>query len=336
MSQYPWRLPYGVHDIGQQAHAEDSLAPAEHVRWQDLKARLKPFENKELRPPLMLDRAWLRVEYALSTPETDHDEELFDKADQDVKTIVEESGLDIRNKVRVNAALLGAYTDIFRLRARREYIPPEAQAELSNRIGSLLVEFMDEGRPLIAHEIGPLCELITPKGLLYTGTLPYLASSREEGNTYANDNHDYYTLHPCDVNIVKKVPISVKHLEDYNLWRGKYDGLPGEPLPVATVKIGKIALETAAVTMPYAIDARYEEGTQGVVRRATRLAADIMACQALGEELEPHDQQFLTTMSLGILNPVITFANSPVTPNYTQNAQALDNYIAAWTKKRTT
>ena len=326
MTSY-WKMPAEVHGSPHVAHDEDSLAIAEHLDWGHFVDKLAVYEGRELRPSHLLERAWLRVEYALATPDTEHDAELFEGAEADVSTIVDNEALTTRSKIKMGAALLGSYMDIFKLRAEREYVGLSQQNKLQSSIGELLIRYMEDDG-LHKDDYGILSELITPYGLLYAGHLPFLASPREEGNVYRDDNHNFYTIHPCGTYLAKKVPISVKHAVDYAERDGAYNRAPGEALPVAVVKVGRVALEVVLSTPPYNGDNKYFSNANAL-RHATRLAADVMACHASGETLDEPDQRLLTRISLGILEPVITFANSRATPDYPLQYGVIESHLAA-------
>jgi hypothetical protein len=314
-----WQVTDNVH-VETPAHYADSLAPAEHVSWKDIKVQLASHDREGLSPSLLLDRAWLQVEHALATPDTEHDGAMFEGALQDLRPVMFNRELGVRSKTWLNAMLLHSYIPIFRHRARRESLPAEALPKLQQRIGKLLERYMMDD-DMDNGQFGLLSELITAYGLLDQGKLPYLASTREESNPYARDNHDFYTLLPCAKNLVKKVPISVKHgRESTNSIN------PKQPPLVARLAVGSIALATARATMPYAQEARFTE-EHPPLSIATRLAADIMVCHTLEEPLEAEDRQFLRAMGRGLYLPLKHFAENAKTPNYVYNAQTLRRHL---------
>ncbi len=299
------------------AHHEDSLAVAEHLDPERLARALTDIGNSQS-AGVCLDRAWLNVEYALSTPDTHDDEMCFVQANAELQTILK-SAIPTRHHKRVNANMLLAYLDVFRARANNEPVTEKMQVKVQEQIGHTMLDFLGE-EELSADDCGPLSELVADAYLMNGGHFPYLASRREEGNLLPEDNHDLYTLHPCRTNTVRKAPLSVKFRE-----------CPVNPL-VVTLCVGRMAVAVAQNIPPYSQDKIMRETksasssvpNQRAAIRATRLAADIITCAIMGDDLSPEDQAFMWGLTAHMQAPVLKFVGMAPKPNYAKNADRIE------------
>ncbi len=301
------------------AHPEDSLAPAEHISPEEFERQLDELKDAT-NPYKLLLRAQLYHEYALSTPSTEDDDRVFKLAQADLLNI-QDRGLHERSKTLLSAKRLLSYEPTTRARAARQEITPAMKIQLQDELSGHMLAFFD-GEELSANDCGQLSEFIVPPYMLLGNHFPHLALEREEGNIIANDNHDYYTLHPCQKNRVKKAPLSVKYREHV------VNDL------VVTLTVGAIALEVSRTTPPYNVG--LEKAFTGRAKRptrpaetlaATRRAADIMICMTLGETLSVEDRAFMWGMANRLEQPVIEFADLPRTVDYDKNAAAISAEI---------
>lgn len=306
------------------AHPLDSLAPAEHIDWRAVDERLQHALTLRARPANKLQWAWLCTEYALAIADTDRQNQLLDMA-QGLATEVAEQKLPHRGKTRVNAMLLASYADVFRLRAARETITDDHKQTLQKDIGAIMLDYIHEGDEMQEQDYGLLSELIVPYMLLEYGRLAYLASDREECNIMPDDNHDYYTLHGCHQNGLRKVPISVKHSPPpahLKLREPVYDYEP-----ILTLTIGSMAISAGKQLNAYADDMR--DAQNNAQRwRGTRLAADIIACHTLDDALSFEDRRFMVLMGQDIKHAVDTFAARDISFDYAHNAQTIEDHLA--------
>jgi hypothetical protein len=290
------------------AHPQDSLALAEHIVPQDLKAQIDAIRVGEaLRP--RLQRAWLYNEYALATPEFKGDDKLFRLGREDLNHIVDELDDRPRHQTRVSAEMLLAYEPAFRQRANLEPISPRIRRKLQGSLGGLMLRFMD-GPVLTQVEHGQLSELVAATYLLESTLFPYMGSYREECNIIREDNHDFYTLHPIQNGRVKKAPLSIKYREQH------------PPGVVLTLAVGRLARQASLAVQVYK-----EEDLDEA--RALRLAADIMVCHTSGESLSAEDHAFRRLLTRKLVRPITTYAKRTSVPDYASNAEALKRQMNA-------
>lgn len=291
------------------AHIEDSLAPAEYLSPTRLEQELAQLKNKH-RPHHLLQRAWICNEFALATPEQEGDNELFNKSRRYLSAIVKNVP-NRRHPTRFSADMLLAYEDAFRIRAKQQSINQETHTALQHKLSDLMMTYLEDDK-LYEGEYGRLAELIASTYILEGGLFPYFASVREESNMISTDNHDFYTLHPCDTHRFKKVPISVKHAHN-------------EQNPkVVTLSVGRIALSAARKTPTYSDELTTSRKD---LRIAARLAADIMICHTTGEPLSREDSIFLRHMAHGVTAPLTAFAESSRAPDFASNAEVIQQII---------
>lgn len=302
-----------------QVHPEDSLAPAEHISPEDLRQRLDDL-GKSQRPAICLSRAWVYNELAMATPDTSQDASYFEASRREIATI-KKADLPLRSPVRLGGILLEAYEETFVGRASFEPRTRDIELRLQRRCGELILDYVGERR-LTPTQFGRLSELIVPPYLILADMFPYLASHREEANMRPEDNHDYYTLHECADNGVKKAPLSVKY------WT-----LPESTEFVVPLVVGREALEVARWLPPYNSDERLAEygmsaeGTKRAAAYATRLAADIMVCHTLGEDLSPEDTAFMWSLAVRMRARVQAFVDRSTGVDYAANAAVLTQQL---------
>lgn len=301
------------------AHMQDSLAIAEHLSGEEILQRLQRMPG--ITPAQKLSRAGVCYEYALATPGTDGDEYYFSWARSDLKQAIQAFDPSSRSLTLVNSQLLLAYEPIFRERANDNFAPVAAAAQLQEKIGEITLNFLGE-RELTEDDHGPLSELVALYHMLQAGLLPYITVRREENNIIAYDNHDYYTLHPCQQNRVRKTPVSVKFREG-----GR------NPLMVK-LSMGRMAL-AAAKRVP-----GYDKGVLGRGKAgnaaALRLAADIAVCHSGGETLSPEDNALLLTLAADVRRPIDAFAERAPAVDYASNAAAIQAEITEREAQRAT
>lgn len=297
------------------AHPEDSLAPAEHVSPAALRLRLSEIGNSQ-KPGSCLARAWIYNELAMATPDTSKDEMYFSASRRELATI-RALGLPLRSSVRLGGEILGAYEETFMTRAAFQPRTRDMDLRLQVRCGELMLDYIGEDE-LSTTELGRLSELIVPPYLIEAGMFPYPGSQREEANMRAEDNHDYYTLGRCADNGVKKAPISVKY------WTP-----PESAEVVVPLIVGQEAIEVAKWLPPFRDDERmaevglHPEGTKRGAAFATRLAADIMVCRTLGEDLSLEDTAFMSSLALRMRARIQAFMDESNGVDYAANATVL-------------
>lgn len=285
------------------AHPEDSLALAEHIVPQDLKAQLDAIRVGGLLKP-QLQRAWLYNEYALATPEFNGDDELFNRGRQDLTHIIGKLDEKPRHQIRVSAEMLLAYEPTFRQRANLQPITYDTRTNLQSDLGDIMLRFMGE-TDLTQTEHGQLSELVAATYLLEDSRLfPYMGSHREECNIFREDNHDFYTLHSAPAGRIRKAPLSIKYREQH------------PPGIVLTLAIGRLA-RIASRRVPIYRDENLDEA------QALRLAADIMVCHAGGERLSVEDKRFKYALTQALVRPITSYVQHSPMPDYASNAEAL-------------
>jgi hypothetical protein len=215
------------------AHPEDSAAPAEHLLPMDLKNRLDLLDEHPTTLHGLYIQACLYNEYALATPGYEGDEELFTKSRTNLAEILA-SDLPVRDQLRHKAEMLFAWQVPFNLRANEYPIPRSVFVDVQQSMCDRQARIM-EGPELDKNDLGQLAELVGAAYLLNSSHFPYVSTWREEANMLTNDNHDLYTLHPCNTNRVKKAPLSIKY---------RWETAP-EGDKVVMLTVGKLALAEA-------------------------------------------------------------------------------------------
>lgn len=298
------------------AHVEDSTALAEHLLPKDLQTRLELMGATPSTPYGLYLQACLFNEYSLATPGYEGDDKLFARSRDNLLQIIT-SDLPPRDQLRLKAEMLFAWQIPFDLRAHSLPIPPSVSRELQKELGEMQLRFLDEGE-LTSTENGQLAELVAASYLLNTEHFPYVATMREEANMLRSDNHDFYTLHQCRTNCIKKAPLSIKYRQE--------TAFPDEKVILLT--IGKLALAEALSTPPYSEDPLFRNGERRAAK-ALRLAADIMICHTAGEALSPEDNAFMWGLTARLVYPIEKYVESEATPDYESNAAAIQAEITA-------
>ncbi|HEX6462631.1 MAG TPA: hypothetical protein VFZ58_05205 [Candidatus Saccharimonadales bacterium] len=300
-------LEFSTPQPPKRAHIEDSVAPAEHLLPDELKKIIDTI-GKTATSGKLLQRASFYYEYAIATPDFTADDEYFNHAHQDIDRILADD-LPERHPVRFGANVLRAYEATFRARAKQEVITNTLRTELQIKIVNILYDYLGEA-DLEQIEYGRASELVAIAYLLNGDLFPYFSLHREEGNIVASDNHDLYTLHPCEINQFKKVPISIKFREVEP---------PSDIL--VSLPVGRIALTVARSIPPYTEDSDFlKENSE---TKALRLAADIIICHTNGEPLSVEDNAFLWSMTSHLQTPLINFAQNSIAVDYASRAALL-------------
>jgi hypothetical protein len=318
-------IPETVHDIPYPAHPQDSLAVAEHIPWrafdEQLEKAIRVHDEAEVTANSHARRAWLCREFALATTDESSKHSLLRLADIEARHIAEDTSKSPRNKVSVNAKLHNAYSHIFGLRALHQDIEPVHADMLQHKVGSILMGFLDYERPLRPTDYGMLSELVVTYGLLNQGVIPFLTSEREEGNNLSTDNHDFYVLTACNTNVVRKIPISVKHNSMPQMEQYGAGILP----PILHLRVGRLAMQVAEQIPSYQCD-MYEARQQKDFRSATRLLADIMVCHANSEILSEDDTTLLVQSGELFSEKVTTFSRKSKPYDYPKHAEVINHY----------
>nr|AIA16788.1 Unknown Function [uncultured bacterium]AIA16791.1 Unknown Function [uncultured bacterium] len=268
-------------------------------------------------PNQRLKRACVYNEYAMATPEFEGDDELFRLGRADLKWILENKSLSPRHPIRLYASKMLAYEPPFRRRANRLLIPRPLWVDLQKDLGGQLEGFLDEDEASLTNtEYGQISELVVITYLLNGNLFPYLASWREEANILSADNHDVYTLHNAGEDRVKKTPVSIKFRE-----------LPPANDLVVVLCVGRMTLSVARIIPGYRDESWVKENSKEAHIRATRVAADIMVCHTIGEELSEEDQLFMDKLTNKFERPIRAFAARSSIPDYAANARLLNKLI---------